>query len=99
MGFFFGHPIYYPRTTLVLPPSSDSDPRAHSGRSSPLPTTVGAFIVIARIIQHFLPSSTRVELYLPTLLGALSSYPILFTFRNNRQNLTTVGIELKDKQT
>ena len=95
MCVFFGHPIYYPRTTLVLPPSSDSDPRAHS---SPLPTTVGAFIVIARIIQHSLPSSTRVELYLPTLLGALSSYLILFTFRNNSQNLTTVGIELKDQR-
>ena len=67
------HPIYYPRTTLALPPTSNSDPGSHSGRSSSLPTSARAFIFIARRIQHFLPSSTRVELYLPTLLGALSS--------------------------
>ena len=38
------HPIYYPRTTLALPPSSNSDPGSHSGPSSPVPTTVRAFI-------------------------------------------------------
>ena len=40
------HPIYYPRTTLSpsLPVSSNSDPGSHSGTSSPLPTTVRAFI-------------------------------------------------------
>ena len=51
----------YPRTILALPPSSNSDPGSHSGPSSPLPTTVHAFIFIARRSQHFLPSSTRVE--------------------------------------
>ena len=65
--------MHYPRTTLALPPSSNSDPGSHSGPSFPLPTTVRAFIFIARRIQHFLPSSTRVELYLPTLLDTLSS--------------------------
>ena len=54
-------------------PSSNSDPGSHSGPSFPLPTTVRAFIFIARIVKHFVPSSTRVEWYLPTLLGALSS--------------------------
>ena len=71
--FFFLNPIYYLRITLALPPSSRSDPGSHIGPSFPLPTTVRAFIFIARNIQHFLPSSTRVKLHLPTLLGALSS--------------------------
>ena len=57
-------PIYYPRITLALPPSSNSDPGSHSGPSSPLPTTVRAFISIAKIIQRLLPSSTRVELFM-----------------------------------
>ena len=41
--------MYYPRIALALPLSSNSDPRSHSGPSSPLPTTVCAFILIARI--------------------------------------------------
>ena len=32
--------IHYPRTTLALPPSSNSDPGSCSGPFSPLPTTV-----------------------------------------------------------
>ena len=49
--------------------------RGHiAGPSPPSPLrTVRSFIFIARKIQHFLPWSTRVELYLPTLLGALSA--------------------------
>ena len=62
-SFFFSYPIYYPRTTLVLPPSSNSDQGSHSGPPSPFPTTVRAFVFIASIIQHFLPLSTCVELY------------------------------------
>ena len=42
--FFVPHPIYYPRTALARPPSSKSDPGSHSVSSSPLPTTVRAFI-------------------------------------------------------
>ena len=68
------HPIYYPHTTLALHPSSNSDPGSHSGPSSPLPTTVHAFIFIGRRIQHFLPSSTRVEFYLPTLIFIFCSH-------------------------
>ena len=71
--FLFFHAIYYPRTALALRPSSKSDPGSHSGPSSPLPTTVRAFVFIAKRLQHFLPPSTRVELYLPTLLCTLSS--------------------------
>ena len=49
--------------TFALPPgSSSSDPGSHSGPSSPLPTTVRALFFIAIAIQHFLPSSTRIEL-------------------------------------
>ena len=70
--FFFFIPFII-LASLALPPSSSSDPGSHSGPSSPLPTTVRAFLFVARRIQRFLPSSTRVELYLPTLLGALSS--------------------------
>ena len=71
-------------TTFALPPSSNSDPGSDSGPSSPLPTTVRAFILIARRIPCFLPSSTRLELYLHTLLGALSSYPLLYCFFANK---------------
>ena len=93
-------PIYFPRTTLALPPSGNSDPGLHNGPSSSLPTSARAFIIIARR-QHFLPSSTRVELYQPTLLGALSSWSPLFffAFLQMKSNLIMVGIELKDKQT
>ena len=40
-----------PRTTLALPPSSNSDPGSHSGPSSSLPTSARAFIFTARRIQ------------------------------------------------
>ena len=39
--FLFVCPIHCPRTTLALPPSSNSDrPGSHIGPSSPIPTTV-----------------------------------------------------------
>ena len=50
---FFLHPIYYPRTSLALLPSSSSDPGSHSGPCCPLPATVRDFSFIARRIQHF----------------------------------------------
>ena len=43
-------------------------PQNDSGLPSLLLTTVPALIFIARRIQHFLPSSIRVDLYLPTLI-------------------------------
>ena len=59
---------FYPRTTLALPPSSNSDPGSHSGPSSPLPTMHGYVpsFFIARRTRHFLPSATRVELIVRT---------------------------------
>ena len=83
--------------TLALPPSSNSDPGSHSGASSPIPTTMRAFIFIAR---RLMLSARRLawKLYLPTLLGALSSCSVYFAFLHKKSNLTTaVGIELKDQ--
>ena len=97
--FFFSHPMYYPRTTLALPPSSSSDPGSHSGPSSSLPNTVRGLIFIAIIIQRFLPLLTRVESCLPALLGAPSGDPfLLLRFCKYIQNLTTVGIKLKGQR-
>ena len=59
-----------------LPPSRNSDPGSHSIRSRlfppPYPLRFVPCIFIGKRFQLFLPSSTRVELCLPTL-GALSS--------------------------
>ena len=87
--YYFLYPIiYHPRTTLALLTSKNSNPGSHSGPSSSLPTSVRAFIFIARRSQHFLPSSTRVELYVPTRLGALSSLLLsIFAFLQTKSNL------------
>ena len=37
--YFFFHPIYYPRTTIAIPPSNTSYPGSQGGPSSPLPTS------------------------------------------------------------
>ena len=58
--FFSHHSLSSPLSYFSLPTRS-SDPRSQSTLSSPLPTTVRAFPFIARILQPFLPSSTRVE--------------------------------------
>ena len=80
--FFFLHPLYYPRTTLALPPSinSNSDPGSDSRPSSPLPTTARDFIFIARRSQHFLLSLTDVEMYVPTHAARRSQQLILLLF-------------------
>ena len=65
-SYFLSSPFF------SLPPSRNSDPGPHSRLVSPLPATVRALHFIARRFQLVLPSSTRVELCLPTL-GALSS--------------------------
>ena len=86
------------------------DPRPHCGGPSPhftplLPPTVHALIFIARRVQHFLPSSIRVDLYLPTLLGDFSSLLMLpFSFSLFLQINKTdkahnaVIIQLKDQR-
>ena len=69
------HSIYHRNVNanLALLPGSIPNLRSHSGPGCPLSTTKRALISIARKTRHFLPSSTRVEFYLPTtLIGALS---------------------------
>ena len=50
-------------------PRRKSDSGSLSRLFPPLPTTVHAFVFIARIIQHFLPPSTRIELFLNFVFG------------------------------
>ncbi|CAM9565913.1 unnamed protein product, partial [Laminaria digitata] len=60
---------------LQLAPFRNSDPGSHSGRSSPSPLRCMPSCFIARRVQHFLASSTRVELcmHTTTMLGAFCS--------------------------
>ena len=67
-------PIPFVVMLALLSPSHNSDPGSYSGLPSPVPTTVHALGLIATRIQHFLPLSIRVELYLPTMLGDFNSY-------------------------
>ena len=61
--------------------------RGHLTCFSPSPLRFVPWIFIARKFQLFLPSSTRVELCLPTLLiGALSSWSYFFCFANKFEN-------------
>ena len=48
--------------------------QSHQAGSPPPPLTIRAFIFIARSLEIFLPSSTRIEWRLPTLQGALSGW-------------------------
>ena len=100
--------MYHLRPSVSLPPrlSRNSDPGSHSRLFSPhSPLRFVPCISIARRFQLFLPSSTRVELCLPTL-GALSSL-IIFLFlqitskshhgrnsRTNAINSSIVGLPL-----
>ena len=72
--FFFFHPIYYPRTTLALPPTSDADPGSHSGPSFPLSTTVRVFFFISREqFSFFFPSWLASNCTLGTIFPHLAS--------------------------
>ena len=99
MQTFFFHPIYYPRTTLALSPSSILDPGSHSGPPFPPPhygTRLHSFI--ARKSRHFfcLVDSRRL---VRTHAARRSQQLILFShFCKHIQNLTAVGIELKDQR-
>ena len=80
-GTSFFHIIYL--RPSFLSPSRNSDPGSHSRLFDPLPTTVRALHFYRQIIPLCRPSSTRVELWLPTLLGALSGWSsliLLFIF-------------------
>ena len=59
----------------------NSDPGSYSGLPSPIPTTVHVLTIFARRIQRFLPSTIRVELYLPTLLTISAvGYPFFLIY-------------------
>ena len=72
--------------------------RGHiAGPFPPPPTTVRALHFYREKIQLFVPSSTRVELCLPTL-GALSSWSIFFLFlQMNSKSRPWAGFELTDQ--
>ena len=58
---FFFYPISYRRPSF-LPPSRNSDRSHIAGSSPPSPLRCAPCIFIARRLQPFLPSSTRVEI-------------------------------------
>ena len=64
------HPLYY-LLPSILSPSRNSDPGSHSRFFSPQRFVACTFTT--KIFQLFIPSSTRVELCLPTL-GVLSMF-------------------------
>ena len=74
--YFLFHPIYYLHLSFLfyLPRSRSSDPGLHSTLVPPSPLRFVSSILIARRLELFLSSLTRVEIYFPTL-GALSSGP------------------------
>ena len=78
--FILLHPFYYPRTTLALSPVV-TQIRGHIA-DPPLPSPPGIItpsFYRSRRVEHFVPSSTRVELYQPMLLlGDLSSWSFFF---------------------
>ena len=67
------HLVFFCSSSLYASPfflspsygSRNSDPGSQSKPFSPLPTTVLACVFIARRVQHFLTSSTRVKICLP----------------------------------
>ena len=75
---FFSIPLNIFALLFSLPPSRNSDPGSHGRLFSP-PTHYDSCLAffIARRFQLFLPSSTRVELCLPTL-AALSAVDLFF---------------------
>ena len=75
---FLHRPIYYPRTTLALLPSSNSDPGSHRRRSSPLPTTARAVIFIARRIHSAFSSLVGSRRRVPTHAATRSQLLLLY---------------------
>ena len=77
--FFILPGMWFPRTTLALPPSSDLDPRPHSGPSSPPLRTVRAFFIfIPRKNPQFLPSRRLASNFVPTHAAGWSQQLIFF---------------------
>ena len=83
---------------LLLPPyRRSSDSGSLCRLFSPLQTTaIHAFIFIARRFQLFLPSSTHIELRLPTLLSAVDSS--FFFFANKLKSPTNDACEIRSPE-
>ena len=78
----FFHPIYCFRPTS--PPASLScQIRGHIAGTPPPPTTVRAFVFIARRVQHFLLSSSHVESCIHTLLPGICYLVVNFGARKS----------------
>ena len=93
--FIYFYPIYYPRTTLALPPSNNSDPGSHSGPSSPSPL---------RYVSSFL-SREEFSIFFPRRLASNCAF-VPHAARRSQQLIrfffffffTTGGIERKDQR-
>ena len=83
-----------PPLLYLFPLVVGSDPRSYNRLFSPLLSTVRALQFIAKTLQSFLPSSSRVEL--PTHASrchqSTPSSSSCFIFLQKKSNLTTVGI-------
>ena len=92
-GILFSIPPIILALTLALAPSSNSDPGSHSGPFNPVPTTIRAFISIARRRQHFssLVESRRI---VDNIVLRVMSYEAAF---NPSQYLVAGGIRQKKK--
>ena len=79
----FCRPMYFPRTTLALPPSSNSDPGSHRGPSPTLPTTVRANIPHPKYLYCLQSSAPLTLPFAPT--GPRTGRGKLFFFRKMKK--------------
>ena len=90
---FYKIPFIFFSLLFSLPRSHHSDPGSHSRLCSLLPTTVRASH-FCREKKSALLSSTRVEMWLPTLfIGALSKCWSFFFFANSESHTAGFGLE------
>ena len=94
-AFVFAHPVRYLRTFHISSfsvPRRNSDPGLQSRRFSPLPTTVRAFLFIARRVQRSLPSPTPANCAYPrykelSAVGVSRNRNLLIEIRTPDSNL------------
>ena len=97
--FFFvlAHPLYlvlYLHFSFSFSlPRRDTDLRPLRRLFSPVPTTAHAFVFVGRRLELLVPSLTRIELNLPTLVSyALSALDSFFSFCKWTQKSNPCGI-------
>ena len=79
----FCRPMYFPRTTLALPPSSNSDPGSHRRPSPTLPTNVRANIPHPKYLYCLQSSAPLTLPFAPT--GPRTGRGKLFFFRKRKK--------------